>query len=459
MGVSPAEFGTVRKRPYHTWTVFALALGLLLGLMLVPAITALRRSEQIYQEVRANQEQFQESQRVLEGLTQNTFAISIHIREFLLDNSPEADRVYLSRLHTSWEQLQSQVAQLKTILPPGEIGVRQKLERELGAYWASILPVFRWTPEQRAERGAYFLREEQRPRRQSVLAIAGELAGFNRTLYLQQQKRIQESERQFRSDLQWSVFYAVLAGIAVSAAGIFRIRQLERRAQQQHERAEQTSAEMRSLSVQLRQAQEEERRTISRELHDEVGQMLTAMRMELGTLDRLRASDSAEFGAAVAQLKGLAERSLRLIRDIAAGLRPSLLDDLGLGPALQKQAREFSKRTGTPVSVTLDGSADELSDRQRTYVYRIVQEALTNCSKHAHSHHVSIQLSDRNGATELTVVDDGIGFDPAQSAHSGLGLIGIEERVRELGGTIRIQSSPGHGTSLHVTIPANGKLS
>jgi two-component system sensor histidine kinase UhpB len=209
--------------------------------------------------------------------------------------------------------------------------------------------------------------------------------------------------------------------------------------------------------VRLRHAQEEERRTISRELHDEVGQKLTAMRMELGALERLRTAGDSEFSVSLAQVKELAEHSLRMIRDIATGLRPSVLDDLGLGAALQKQAREFSNLTGTPVSVTIAGEFMGLGDRQRTYVYRIVQETLTNCAKHARARHITIHLLDHGEQIELTVADDGIGFDRGKVAHSGLGLVGIEERVRELGGVIGVQSAPNHGTTIRIAIPQNGQ--
>jgi len=447
----------VRQRSYRTWAVFTLALSLLLGLMLVPALTALRRSEQIYREIRASQQQFQNSQQVFEGLSSNVFTISITIRDVLLDNSPEAGQMYLARLSSNWDQLQDNLARLRQVIPLGETAVLLKLERELEAYRASILPIFSWTPQQRGERGAYFLREEQRPRRQSILAVAEELADLNASLYEQQQRRTAESEVRFREDLLRSVLFALLAGVVVSAAGILRIRWLERRAHQQHQQAEQTGEEMRNLSVRLRHAQEEERRTISRELHDEVGQKLTAMRMELGALERLRTADHGEFSVTLTQVKELAEQSLRMIRDIATGLRPSVLDDLGLGPALQKQAREFSKRTGTPVFVTIEGGFTGLGDRQRTYVYRIVQEALTNCAKHARARQISLHLLDSNQQIELIIADDGIGFDRAKAAHAGLGLVGIEERVRELGGAIGVQSAPDHGTTIRITIPQNGK--
>jgi len=155
------EGPAVRKRTYRTWAVFSLALSLLLGLMLVPALTALRRSEQIYREIRASQQQFQNSQQVFEGLSHNVFTISITIRDVLLDNSPEAGPIHLARLSSNWDQLQENLTRLRQVVPPGETAVLLKLERELEAYRASILPIFGWTPQQRGERGAYFLREEQ----------------------------------------------------------------------------------------------------------------------------------------------------------------------------------------------------------------------------------------------------------------------------------------------------------
>jgi signal transduction histidine kinase len=439
-------------RSYSTWPVFSLALILLLGLMLVPAVTALRRSQGIYAEIRATQEQFQRTQRVFQALSQNVFTISITIREFLLDNSPDAGRTYRSRLNTARTQLQTNIGRLRQALPPAGSAVSQKLEQEVDAYLALVLSVFDWTPRQRLERGAYFLREEQRPRRESILAVAEKLSELSTSVYAEQQRRTTDSEDRFRADLRQSVLFALLTGVVVSASGILRMRSLERRAREQHARSEQTTEEMRNLSVRLRHAQEDERRTISRELHDEVGQKLTAMRMELGTLERRR-TDEREFDASLTDVKSMAEQSLRMIRDIAAGLRPSVLDDLGLGAAVQKQARDFSKRTGIPVSVSVEGVLDVLDDRHRTYIYRIVQEALTNCAKHAHARQIGIVLQRRDEEIGLTITDDGVGFVPMSVAHAGLGLIGIEERVRELGGIVTVQSSRGQGTTIRVAIP------
>jgi signal transduction histidine kinase len=433
--------------------VFSVALTVLLALMLVPAVTALKRSEEIYKEIRRSQEQFQAAQTVFATLSQNVFTISITIREFLLDTSPQAGHTYRSRLADTREQLEANIRRLREVLPADERVVLQQLEREVDAYLALVLNVIDWTPQERVERGAYFLREEQRPRRETILAAADRLAELYAAVYANQQRGTNESENRFRSDLEQSVLFALIAGVVVAVSGILRMGWLERRAREQQQRAEMTGEEMRNLSVRLRQVQEEERRTISRELHDEVGQKLTAMRMELGALERLRTGTVAEFTTSLTEVKELAEESLRMIRDIATGLRPSILDDLGLGAALQKQAREFSKRTGVPVLVDVEGTIDRLGDRERTSVYRIVQEALTNCAKHARASRIGITLVDRAHETELTVTDDGAGFNPATAAHAGVGLIGIEERVRELNGTVQIRSAPAQGTTIAVTIP------
>ena len=439
----------------RTWPVFSLAMAVLLGLMLVPALTALRRSEVIYAEVRTSQEQFQTAQRAFEALSDNVSTISITVREFLLDNSPSAGPAYRARLTGARHDLEENIARLRQALPSHEISVLDSLQTTVDDYVAAVLSVFEWTPQQRQERAAFFLREQQRPSRKQILAVADNLADLNASVYAAQEQQTELSEQQFRYDLRQSLLFAVLAGLIVSVAGIVRMRSLEKRGADQRRHAEETALEMRNLSARLRHAQEEERRTISRELHDEVGQLLTAMRMELGALERER-DDPAAFEARVADLKGLAEQSLHLIRGIAAGLRPSVLDDLGLGAAVQKQAREFSQRTGIPVAVSVGGQFDRLDDQGAIYVYRIVQEALTNCAKHSRAKAVEISLTGRPDWYELTVRDDGAGFNYPVVGHAGMGLLGIEERVRELGGSVSVRSRAGQGTVIDVRVPTSG---
>ena len=188
------------------------------------------------------------------------------------------------------------------------------------------------------------------------------------------------------------------------------------------------------------QAQEAERKLISRELHDEVGQMLTALRMELRSLQDLRTSPGDQFSAHLEGAKRLTEQSLRALRDMAMGLRPSMLDDLGLGSAVQWQARQFSKAAGIPVNVQIDGRVSGLPEPHRTCIYRVIQEALTNCARHANAKQIDIAIAVDAAGISASIRDDGIGFDRASVRGRGLGLVGMQERVMELGGELTISS-------------------
>ena len=153
---------------------------------------------------------------------------------------------------------------------------------------------------------------------------------------------------------------------------------------------------------------------------------------------------------------------MRSVRDLAMGLRPSMLDDLGLEPALRWQAREFSRRSGVPVSVETQGDLEHLSESIRTCIYRVVQESLTNCARHAQASKVQITVHGNDDKISLTVQDDGKGFNPNTVSGSGLGLIGMGERVKKLGGilTISSQSLKGlKGTVFKVELPHIAEVS
>jgi signal transduction histidine kinase len=207
---------------------------------------------------------------------------------------------------------------------------------------------------------------------------------------------------------------------------LFPLRMLERRS----ERAER---QMRELSQQLVNTQEEERKNLSRELHDHVAQVLTGLRMELGRIERISATTSP----AVAECKKLVDDMFRTVRNLALGLRPSMLDDFGLQAALEWLARDFMGRYAVGVDLAMDGDFDALPDAHRTCVYRVVQEAMTNCARHAQATSVS---------------DNGMGLDPSYR-RKGLGLRGIDERVKELQGTLTIVRLPLGGTTLRARIP------
>ena len=196
---------------------------------------------------------------------------------------------------------------------------------------------------------------------------------------------------------------------------------------------------------------EAERRSISRELHDQVGQSLGMLLVDAGQLGAMLPREMPGAQERVEKIKGVAEQTLQTVRDMALLLRPSMLDDLGLIPALEWQAREVAKRTGMKVRVTARDVDEGLPDTQKTCVYRVVQEALNNSARHAQARSVLVQVSRSNGNLMLVVQDDGTGFDVRHA--SGLGLLGMEERVQRAGGQLRVESHFGKGTLLSVTLP------
>ncbi len=428
--------------------MFLVGLGSLLALLFLPGVTALQKTQDVYDMIRTIQEAHQRSQASLAEIQRRIFMNSILVRELLLDSSPTQSGRYEKDFQDNRNAVEREIAALRTGGRTRGAGALQRLESELAVYWASVQPVFGWTPEQRQQRATFFLREQQRPRRQSILAIADEIGALTTAAYRDQYERVNSSQRDFRSEIHRIVIVAFLIGVLIAAGTVIRISSLERRSQRQRAKTEQAEEQLRHLSTQLMHAQEEERKAISRELHDEVGQMLTGLRMELGTLEQLR-EDQRQFHDHLSEAKSIAEQSLRTVRDLAVGLRPSVLD-LGLVPALQWQARHFSKHSGIPVTVNAEGSFQNLTESQRICVYRIVQETLTNCAKHANATRAEVSLREKEQTLEVTIRDDGRGFDLKLARHGGLGLIGIEERVRELGGSLEIQSEPGRGAVLAV---------
>jgi signal transduction histidine kinase len=206
---------------------------------------------------------------------------------------------------------------------------------------------------------------------------------------------------------------------------------------------------LQELSTLLLRAQENERRALARELHDEIGQSLSAILMETESAEC--ADRRADLSGHLDSIKGLAEKTVNQVRDLALLLRPSMLDDLGLAPALNWHARETSKRTGLNVVVSADDTIDDLPDEHRTCIYRLVQEAVNNAIRHANARTVDVSVHKEGPKVNVTVRDDGAGFDTRFLR--GLGLLGMEERVRRLGGRLKITSEPGRGTLVHAALP------
>jgi signal transduction histidine kinase len=437
----------------RSWPILIPGFGTLVVLIALAGLGAAQRARQIQTEIISVHESFQQNTKVFNEIHSGIHLSGLLVRDYLLDPSHLTADIHREQLLGIRSSMANQLDELTGVVGGEEVGALEQLRQEIDAYWNSLDPLFEWTPQQKIALSSLFLRRHVLPRRDAVLALALEIAALNESNFRRQQQKLEQSQAEFRKYLWWMMGIAVSLGLLVAVASILWILRLERSTEEQQRRTERAERELRRLSQQLVQAQEAERKSISRELHDEVGQMLTALRMELVNLEDVRRSPDKQFHDRLEEVKHLAEQTLAAVRSLAMGLRPAMLDDLGLGPALEWQGREFSRRGGIPVTVQIDGGLDDLPDSHRTCVFRVVQEALTNCARHAQAKNIRVAIHGRHDAVFLTVQDDGVGIAGSESSVRGLGLIGIEERVRELGGMVTIYSQPKKGTSLRIEIP------
>jgi signal transduction histidine kinase len=431
--------------------------GALLVLIGLSSAALHNRMEQVRADVQALQQANEESSRVIEELRSQIYLFAVLLRDYLLERSPEdaaQQRKLLEELRNSTQH------HLRALRGQGLLKDRpeaQELQKVIEEYWRAAEPVFEWTAAQKAAEGPAFLRRRV-PRRQVVIQLVSEIENVSLSQSRLRQQEVLRTQEDLKDYLRRVATVALMLGAVVAVVSVGRTRSLEAAAARHLRLVERGAEDLRRLSLRLSKAQEDERKSISRELHDQVGQMLTALRIELVNVEEFRHDAGDGFSKHMADARKLAEETLRTIRDISMGLRPSVLDELGLGPALKWQAREFTRRSGVPVEIQIDGALGELADMHRTCVYRVVQEALTNCARHARASEIRITVHGGATAIALTVEDNGVGFDLRAAGSRGLGLLGAGERVRELGGRMEIFSQPSKGTLLRCEIPTSPEV-
>ena len=201
--------------------------------------------------------------------------------------------------------------------------------------------------------------------------------------------------------------------------------------------------------LQLR-AQEEERKRVARDLHDEVNQALTAILLRLEALTHIAPPRLKEE---LAETKGLANQAMGELLQLARQLRPTALDDHGLVPAIEEQLRRFKAQYGIEASLSTEGELADLGNDQQLVLYRVTQEALNNIARHASASNVAVQIARSDGTVALEVADDGSGFAVGDE-RGGLGLDGMAERARMVDGEFEVDAAPGRGTTLRLRVPA-----
>jgi signal transduction histidine kinase len=446
------EISSTRRR---SWPAVASAFAIILLFITLVGVKALSYANQIGTEIQRIQQEQEQSDQILDELRADTYAAAVELGDYLMA-SPAESAGARQRFFQIEERMNRGATRLGAALGPQVSRPVQHLRQDLTHYSLSVAPIFKWTPSERQAKGAAFLRDNLVPERAAVLNATGEIESL-RTIDLGRERaELTRAREQFRKFGLIAMLALILFVLTVGFVTSLRLRFLEMRAQSLQLQTEEDREKLRNLSLQMSKALEDERRSISRELHDQIGQLLTAIQMKFNKIEA--STDPSERSRSVQAGKELVYRTVTAARDLAMGLRPSVLDDLGLVAALEWQVREFKRRSGILVNLNLEGNLSEIPDGHRTCLYRIVQEALTNCGRHSEAKHVELTVHGGKDQISLTVWDDGKGFDATPSTRRGLGLVGIEERARELGGSAEIHSEPGKGTLLEVQIPSGSEV-
>ena len=383
---------------------------------------------------------------------------SVYVRDALLDPNPATAEEYRRQLEESYRSADEALKGYVPVLDvPGEQMRIDRLRREIEDFRRTLIEVLGTDSRDWQSEARNLLRRRIMPKREGVMRISEEVQALNRSAFVQQQLDIASLYRATQRRVWQTVGLALAASVAIALLATLYAGRLEQRLERQRARDVETARDLQRLSSQLLTAQEEERRSIARELHDEVGQVLTAIKVELAIAQR--SVEAAGGNAdALTDARKITDGALHTVRDLSRLLHPSMLDDLGLPAAIDWYLKGFGRRHGIRMELLQDGVEERLPAETEAGIYRIVQEALTNVAKHAQATTCRVFLQRLTQTVLVTIEDDGVGFrleDVSQpGASRGIGLVGIRERVAQLRGELRLESGPGKGTRLTIEVPA-----
>lgn len=430
--------------------VLWIGFGSLLALMILLAFTATGAFTRIETANAIIRQKFLERDDLLDRLRFDLFRSGIDLRDYIMHADPHLAESRRSEILATEQEMAVAVAHYRTGLSPEERAAVDELQHDLNQYFAIIRPALEWSAQQREQLGENFLRQQIFPRRQQMLQAGERIRQIDSRQLVAGRQTQAAVFAGYRREVLITALLAILFGIGLAILTVARVEKLERESDARYHEVLGTREELHRLGARLVAAQEEERRNLSRELHDQLGQAMSALLVELGTLASMLPPESSEAQNQLQRVKRMAEANVVVVRNMSLLLRPSMLDDLGLAPALKWQARETARRTGIKVKVDAEEVAEEMPDEYRTCIYRVVQEALHNISRHSKATHVRVKLERGERQVRVTVEDDGIGF---QRREKGMGILGMEERVRHLGGTFALESQPGKGTRISIQLP------
>jgi signal transduction histidine kinase len=437
------------KRRKSSWLVLVFGFGGLLLFLLAAAAGTLLALDRTRQQETEMRKAFLSRLGALDQIRAQIYLSGTYVRDFLLAPDPRSAGGHAARLSTLARETHATVEKYARSLEPQERQPFASLRAEIEDYWRLLDRTTSWSDSERNRLRYAFYLDEVVPRRTAMLQIADRIGETNEEGLSNVEEKLALSSGELRRSLLVTFGITLAGGLALAMLTIGHTLRLERELERRVEESAAARADLQELSSRLLRAQEDERRSLARELHDEVGQSLSAILMESGNAEC--AEGDEELATHLTSIRTLAEKTANEVRDLALLLRPSMLDDFGLVPALNWHSREMAKRTGLKIVVTADEAADLLPDEHTTCIYRMVQEAVNNAVRHAHARTVEVVVRREAERVLFSVQDDGAGFDAR--VVRGLGLLGMEERVRRLGGRLRLDSQPGRGTRVSAELP------
>ena len=428
-----------------------ISFGGLLALMVIAGLDALRLARQLHTQEEEIRKLFLAHSQPLLVLSSSIYVYNDRIQEYLMSQDPQADGLTAEEFSRLNAEINSTLKMYPENRQPEERALLESLQQMFQKQQGMLNPVLSWSREERHRKALRFLNEEVLPQRSRIHETSDRITLWNNQQLGAADREMFASFASLQARQTRLLAIALAAGLVLSLASILYLLRLGEEAQQRYQELARSRGELEELSAQLVDAQETERRSISRELHDEVGQSLGALLVEIGRLAASVPSDNTQIKDHVDKIKSVAETTFQTVRNIALLLRPSMLDDLGLIAALEWQGREVSRRSEMEVEVQSEDVSEKIPDEYRICIYRLVQEALNNAARHSSAKNARVTVGQTANKMLVCVFDDGRGFDPQRVR--GLGILGMEERVRRLGGILTIDSKPGRGTALKAEFP------
>jgi signal transduction histidine kinase len=442
-------------------TALAIGFCVTLGLWLYTGYAFTQRMDTVRREATDVASRYTRAQELLATVRAQVLLTSVRVRDALLNPDPKSVDQYREQIEAAHRVVVMALTDYEPVM--GTVGQGDhisRLEREAQQFHDTSLDVLTDAAGRNPAAIREVLNRHIVPRREAALAISDEIQTLNRRAFIQQQSDIAEIHRVAELESRRQLGIALVIGLGVVLLTSLYATRLEGRLRVQMERDALMSQELQNSAAKIIAAQEEERRTIARELHDEVGQMLSALKVELDVLQR-EIESGQRAGQTLAEAQEIAAGALKTVRNISQLLHPAALDDLGLAAAIDSSLRGLARRQDIRTALHQKGLTERLPREVELAAYRIVQEAITNVGKHANARECHVHLTQLADRLLIEVEDDGVGFvddtDRPVIAR-GLGLISVRERASRLGGTFNILSTPGQGTRLIVSLPEREAL-